>query len=75
MEKTGSSQVSDRGEVDGVWRAPLPFLPAFLLCLVKANTRVQRAPLGRAMLEEAEVSDKAAPSRRSEDREGQVSLT
>ena len=40
VEKTGSSQVSDRGEVDGVWRTPLPFLPAFLLCLVRANTRV-----------------------------------
>lgn len=38
------------------------FLPPFLLCLVRACAWVQRAPLGRAGLEEVEVSDKAAHS-------------
>lgn len=46
--------------VHGAWRALPPSLPPFLLCLVTAW--VQTASLGRAGQEEAEVSDKAAPS-------------
>lgn len=39
-----------------------PFLPPFLLCLVRACIWMQAAPLRRAGLEEVEISDKAAPS-------------
>lgn len=65
-KKAAEKQSPTRSQVCG-WRlegSPSLLSPTslFLICVVRACTWMQRAPLGRAGLEEAEVSGEAAPS-------------